>query len=306
MGEPKSLPIGHGKISGDPVVVSFGGSDPYNLSATIVGVLNSMGVKPVLIRGPFFQYPPPEGDCYVIEKPHDLYRIIGRAGVVITSFGMTMYEALYLGTPIVLFNHTKYHWQLAQKLPVINLGYRAGIGRRQLKESMNHIMGRKEELKRRAEANRSIIDARGAQRVLEIIENALHAQRRDCLFQHGKQLALRRDGKGTLMKCGSCKDLFMFGLKGQDGMYQRHEYFLSEYKRQYGRSYIEDRDTITRFGKRRMNVIEGCFVKGTTGKLLDVGCALGFFIQVAQDRGWETTGVEVSSFAAEWATKCIY
>ncbi len=303
MREIESLPIGQEKISGDPVIVSFGGSDPYNLSATVVGVLNSIGVKPVLIRGPFFKFPPPEGDCYVIEKPQELYRIIGRGGVVITSFGMTMYEALYLGVPVVLFNHTKYHWQLAQKLPVVNLGYRTGTSRRQLKESMNRIFGRREELNRRAEENRSIVDAHGAKRVLEIIEKALFAQRRDCFFHHSKQLALRRDGDGTLMKCVRCRDLFMFGLKEQDGTYQGHDYFLSEYKRQYGKSYIEDRDTIIRFGKRRMNVIEQYFGMGKKGKLLDVGCALGFFLKVARDRGWETTGVEVSLFAVEWATK---
>jgi SAM-dependent methyltransferase len=303
MGETGSLPFVQGKISGDTVVVSFGGSDPYNLSATVVGVLNSIGVKPVLIRGPFFKHPAPDGDCHVIEKPDDLYRIIGKAGVLITSFGMTMYEALYLGTPVVLFNQTRYHWQLAQKLPVMNLGYRTGMGRRRLRESMSHIMGKKEELKRRANANRSIVDAHGAKRVLDIIESALHAQRRDCLFQHGRQLALYRDGKGTLMKCGRCKDLFLFVLKGPDGMYQGRDYFFSEYKRQYGRSYLEDRDTIIRFGKRRMNVIERFSGVGTTGKLLDVGSALGFFLKVARDRGWETMGVEVSSFAAEWATK---
>jgi 2-polyprenyl-3-methyl-5-hydroxy-6-metoxy-1,4-benzoquinol methylase len=37
------------------------------------------------------------------------------------------------------------------------------------------------------------------------------------------------------------------------------------------------------------------------GKLLDVGCATGLFLEVARNRGWDVTGVELSSFAAEKA-----
>jgi SAM-dependent methyltransferase len=35
--------------------------------------------------------------------------------------------------------------------------------------------------------------------------------------------------------------------------------------------------------------------------VLDVGCALGFFLEVARERGWSARGVELSPFAAERA-----
>ena len=37
------------------------------------------------------------------------------------------------------------------------------------------------------------------------------------------------------------------------------------------------------------------------GSILDVGCATGFFLELARQEGWETKGVEASEFACEYA-----
>lgn len=36
------------------------------------------------------------------------------------------------------------------------------------------------------------------------------------------------------------------------------------------------------------------------GRLLDVGCAAGFFVQAARDRGWEACGIEPCAWLVEW------
>jgi 2-polyprenyl-3-methyl-5-hydroxy-6-metoxy-1,4-benzoquinol methylase len=41
----------------------------------------------------------------------------------------------------------------------------------------------------------------------------------------------------------------------------------------------------------------------TKGKLLDVGCAVGYFLEAARQDGWEAAGVEISSYASEVAQK---
>ncbi|MFQ5647334.1 MAG: class I SAM-dependent methyltransferase, partial [bacterium] len=39
------------------------------------------------------------------------------------------------------------------------------------------------------------------------------------------------------------------------------------------------------------------------GRVLDIGCASGFFLDAAVERGWDAYGVELSSFSAEIARK---
>lgn len=39
------------------------------------------------------------------------------------------------------------------------------------------------------------------------------------------------------------------------------------------------------------------------GKFLDVGCSFGFFMDVARQRGWTIADIDVSKYAADYATQ---
>lgn len=50
---------------------------------------------------------------------------------------------------------------------------------------------------------------------------------------------------------------------------------------------------------RNIKLIDKYFNK--PGRLLDVGCAMGFFLDTARKHGWDVTGVEISDYASSYA-----
>lgn len=65
-------------------------------------------------------------------------------------------------------------------------------------------------------------------------------------------------------------------------------------------NYIHDEPNIRRTAQRRMKQLEN-YVR--PGRLLDVGCATGFFMDEARKRGWTVEGLDVSSFGVDYARK---
>ncbi|HEX6736826.1 MAG TPA: class I SAM-dependent methyltransferase [Vicinamibacteria bacterium] len=78
------------------------------------------------------------------------------------------------------------------------------------------------------------------------------------------------------------------------------EYFASRDPSCGYPSYRADRDSLREKAERLLRVVER---HGPRGRLLDIGCALGFTLEVARERGWEAAGVEASPAAAEDAAR---
>ncbi|MEP6652156.1 MAG: class I SAM-dependent methyltransferase [Myxococcales bacterium] len=62
--------------------------------------------------------------------------------------------------------------------------------------------------------------------------------------------------------------------------------------------YEQDKQYIMKTAGRRLREIEQ---RTPPGRLLDVGCALGFFLEEAKRRGWTVQGIDISAHAAGYA-----
>lgn len=99
-----------------------------------------------------------------------------------------------------------------------------------------------------------------------------------------------------LFKCNNCKLLFVHPIPVWIGVYD-DSYFSGAGK---GFGYVDydvDKEPMIPTFNKYLDILEDFGVR--EGKLLDIGAATGFFMNIAKKRGFEVTGVELSNFAAE-------
>lgn len=109
-----------------------------------------------------------------------------------------------------------------------------------------------------------------------------------------------------IVRCRRCNLLYCsprLDFKSLEKIYSK-EYFVLEENVQgidykaYA-NYIEEEFVITRSMAKRLKKVE-TFVKGK-GHLLDIGCAAGFSLIAAHERGWKAEGIEHSEFCVNYA-----
>lgn len=106
----------------------------------------------------------------------------------------------------------------------------------------------------------------------------------------------------NLYKCTNCGLIFIYPLPNEVESVYDEDYFNSGEKK-FG--YIEyDRDKLAMKGVflDYLDLIKQ-HTKGSMGELLDVGCATGFFVKLANNAGWEGEGIEISPWASAYGVK---
>ncbi|MBS4013952.1 MAG: class I SAM-dependent methyltransferase [Bacteroidetes bacterium] len=104
-----------------------------------------------------------------------------------------------------------------------------------------------------------------------------------------KIIDLRRYSKDFLCKCNACS--FKFSRK----IPEKHELaeYYSEYS--YGKEYFVSPITVKRY-KEILNKLEPFRMNNV---IVDIGCGIGSFLNVAKEMGWECYGTEYSLKAVE-------
>lgn len=108
---------------------------------------------------------------------------------------------------------------------------------------------------------------------------------------------------GSFFLCSNCSLVFN---ETHTPLVYNDSYFLDDYKKQYGKTYVDDFKNIYSISSSRLKKIIS--VSGLKNlkqlSLLDIGSAAGFFLKCARDNGFGAVeGVEISDYASSYCKK---
>jgi 2-polyprenyl-3-methyl-5-hydroxy-6-metoxy-1,4-benzoquinol methylase len=127
--------------------------------------------------------------------------------------------------------------------------------------------------------------------------------------------ASRKGEEFTLVKCRDCGLEFVSPRPGADeiGRYYDESYFTVRSDRGYNDYFSEktrrEIERVIELNLRDLDFFE--FEKSLPGekRVLDIGCAAGYFLGFCERRGWDATGVDISGGCIEFARGsglCVY
>lgn len=104
----------------------------------------------------------------------------------------------------------------------------------------------------------------------------------------------------SLVQCSACGLVYVSPRPDAHELYALYgaTYFENDESGTVGyTNYLRDEPNIRRTFARRLRYLSRYL---QPGKLLDVGCAAGFFLDVAARQGWQVQGLDVSTFAVSY------
>ncbi len=286
------------------VLISFGGEDPAGLSGPCLDALLEAGFSPrslTVVKGALFgprRFPP---GVRVLDAPESLEEHYVLHDLVCTSFGMTAFEAAAAGCLVLLIHPERYHRKLADAAGFVSAGV-GGVDRRRFFSALS-----------RPERLRGATEIAAPPQESESIEGLLLSLRRpipEACPVCGRRLntPLRREEQRSFFYCRDCAAVYQADF-GERGTRYAERYFFEEYRRQYGRTYLEDADHIRAVSVPRVGRIQRLLQPADgaervrSPRLLDVGCAYGPFLEAAAAGGFRAEGVEIASAAAEYVRR---
>lgn len=295
------------------ILISFGGEDPAHLTEKMAAWLLDRGkFSPedlTVVLGPLFgDRALPEGVC-TLRSPENLAELLADYDLVFTSFGLTAYEAAAAGTGVLLLNPSEYHSRLSSLAGFTEIGV-LKIEQNKLERCLGEPAPHIPILKKLVPfAARDL-----AGFLLELSPPQVTA----CpVCGQNESEAVEREDSRSFFTCRDCGTIYQVDFADSRDSYTE-EYFFSEYRRQYGRTYLEDFEKIRGLSKQRLRRIksllgtEGAGIPaqgsvnpeqpsgGSSPALLDVGCAYGPFLKEADETGFRVTGIDVAETAVQY------
>jgi hypothetical protein len=225
------------------ILVSLGGEDREHLGERLVGSMLEAGVirsdQLTVVEGPLAgRRGWPEG-VRVTGAPLGLAPILGRHDVLITHFGMAAFEALAVGIPAILFNPSRYHARLgaAAGFPMIGTAT-PRIG------TLKKLLADPARLQAQVDQFNETVGRERGKKLSRVLGSLSRIGSAECpVCGRTGNPVIARFVDRTYRRCAECGIISLESFVGSRKKYDSG-YFSSEYKAQYGRTYLEDFQTI--------------------------------------------------------------
>ena len=290
------------------VLVTLGGEDPANLTMVTAEYFAKGGCEVTAItqknaRGSLSVDTKSSEISEVYEKIHfketvpDLKESLFEFDLVATHYGLTAFEAVSAGCAVILLPTSKLHENLARKYGFACLSLRelsSSFNTQRFSNSVNLMPKSISSDFEKPLGSYIKRLARGRRLSCPVCGSGIERKKCDEIVDRTEFRTFRR--------CQTCSLIYMSWTIDEAEKTYEKDYFAEDYKRQYGKTYIEDFDSIKKMSLRRMIHINihSKKQKFSQPALLDVGCAYGPFLAAAKESGWQVFGTDISNDAIEY------
>ena len=227
--------------------------------------------------------------------------------LVVTHYGFTAFESIAAGCAVILLGTTPLHAQLAKKYGFVLL----------TKEQLSQagVSGAISNIDALYPA--SPLGAVNAKKrtLAQFVRQLTLGRRFSCPIcqNHHEPTAdsiVARTTKHTFRRCSNCSMLYMAWTFDSEDTKYNEAYFFDDYKKQYGKTYLDDFTQIKSQCVRRTGIVDMIFRKqhrkSVTPSVLDVGCAFGPYLDAANDSGWQVFGTDASAEAVGYVQNTLH
>ena len=259
----------------------------------------------------------------IIGKMPDLRERLAEYDFFITHFGLGAFEAVYARVPVLLVSPTAYHEKLAKKAGFYTVSPHFNTS----PISLSALRSLREEIARRYNLEEDQKEDLGF-----FINSLAPNSFRNCPVCNkplGTQSTTKtmaspaadlfapviaRFPEESFCRCPYCGVVYLSRLKPPPVEYEK-EYFFGSYKKQYGKTYLEDFPNLKEIGRRRIEKIKMVYRAETQRReekkneldakpvLLDIGCAYGPFLAAAAEAGFVPYGIEPAEDAVRYVNE---
>ena len=283
----------------EKVLVCIGGEDPASLTLPAAQALvkNLPGAQITAIVSDVEKYRNVLNINF-IPPVENLREKIFKYDMVVSHYGLTAFEAAFAGCAVIMVATTKLHEKLAQKYDFAFIPHGKIDAAKMQKALESEFLYPQMKMSIKQKSLGSYIQklALGKKLCCPVCGKKSEESEKN---GHPDPIVSRNAGR-TYRRCKTCGLVYM-SFTAEEEMQYKKSYFFEDYKKQYGKTYEEDFNSIKAQCTRRLENMNTLLINNQGGKnYLDIGCAYGPSLAAAAELGLNPFGTDISEEAIHY------